>query len=131
MTIIIDTESEAYYQEVLKLIQAVEKGTDPEGGNVKTGLYAMAAQTATYAAVITHRDTATLYRSYEIEEKPGKAAIYIDPAMINPRGERPAVYGPEEFARGGSHNAFGRAYSQANPSYVISGIEVILNGIRT
>jgi hypothetical protein len=34
--------------------------------------------------------------------------IYLDPLAVNPRGQRPAVYGPVEHARGGEHAFYER-----------------------
>lgn len=40
-----------------------------------------------------------------------RGEIFIDQNSINPRGQRPADYGPVEEARGGSHAAYARTFT--------------------
>ena len=37
-----------------------------------------------------------------------RGEIYIDPSSVNPRGQRPSIYGPAEHARGGTHAFYAR-----------------------
>ncbi len=37
-----------------------------------------------------------------------RGEIYIDPRAVNPRGQKPVVYGPYENARGGDHAFYDR-----------------------
>lgn len=134
MSYVIKAADTGYFNQVTTIIRNVEVGTDPAGDNVERGLFDMGDKTKNYASSITHQWTATLYRSYllDIGAAGNKAAaqVFVDPNAMNPFGQRPAVYAPFEFARGGSHDAFGLAFKQANPAFVISGIEVILDGIK-
>lgn len=57
------------------------------------------------AIAVTHIDSGALKAAHRLSldlDIP-QAAIEIDPAATNPDGDRPAEYGPEEHARGGSH----------------------------
>lgn len=47
-----------------------------------------------------------------------RGVIYIDPAAVNPRGQRPSVYGPVEHARGGDHAFYARTVDEAGPQVV-------------
>lgn len=38
--------------------------------------------------------------------------IYIDPGAMNPRGQRPSIYGPFEEARGGEHAFYRRTVEE-------------------
>lgn len=102
----------------------------PASQGIQAGLMAMAQPALAYASAVTHRDTDTLSRSYLIDQGQGSggayASIYIDPSIQNPRGQSPAVYGPMEFARGGDHDAFGRAFQKAE-EFVREGVALILD----
>lgn len=134
MTYLLQVDDSELDQLIDDVIGKVEEGTDPEGDNVRKSLLFMAETTEKYWSQVTHRDTATLYRSYLIEIGDaggrGSANIFIDPHMINPRGQFPAEYGPYEFARGGSHDAIGQAFRYANPRVAVQGIELIIRNIE-
>ncbi len=49
-----------------------------------------------------------LRAAHRMEVKGLRGRIYIDPRAVNPRGQRPAVYGPYENARGGEHAFYDR-----------------------
>lgn len=44
--------------------------------------------------------------------------IYIDPSAVNPRGQKPSVYGPYEEARGGEHAFYRRTLDESGDKYV-------------
>lgn len=93
-------------REMLRLIASVRPG-GALGRAIK--LAAMAAHR--YATSITHvwiYKGGALRASHRIALRETRAEITIDPASINPRGQRPAVYGPHEHRRGGSHAFYER-----------------------
>jgi len=47
-----------------------------------------------------------------------RGRVYIDKRAVNPRGQRPSVYGPYEEARGGTHAFYSRAVEEAGPALV-------------
>ena len=66
-----------------------------------------------YAVAITHVDTGALRASHRVEVSGLRGRIYIDPGAVNPRSaQRPAVYGPYEHARGGSHAFYQRVVEE-------------------
>ena len=44
-----------------------------------------------------------------------RGRIYIDPTAVNPRGQKPAEYGPYEHARGGIHAFYDRTVEEEGP----------------
>lgn len=102
----------------------------PMSSAVRSGLGKMSGEASRFAGRITHIDTATLYRSYGVRLGQGTsgayAQVYILPGVTNPRGQKPVVYGPFEFGRGGSHDAFGRTVDAAG-EMVEKGVDQILN----
>lgn len=80
------------------------------GGAISRAVYSVLVEAHRYAVLITHVDTGALRASHRISFDAGRARgeIYIDPTAVNPRGQRPAEYGPEEHARGGSHAFYRR-----------------------
>lgn len=123
-------------KEVLAAIKRMDDtlATSPQGAAVESGLRFMSVQTERHASVVTHQDTRTLYRSYQIYQDSGPAgafaSIYIDPTAVNPHGYEPSIYGPIEFARGGSHDAFGQAFDFANVQVADDGIRLIFEKLR-
>ena len=100
------------------------------GPAVREGMIFMAYHAERHASQITHRDTWTLYRSYvtdfvQIGDK-AQSVVYVDPTIINPNNERPAIYALVEFGRGGDHDAFGLTV-QAADTYVFSGIGLMMD----
>lgn len=68
----------------------------------------------------THVDTGALRAShrmrYEFTAAGPRGVIYIDPNAENPRsGEKAAVYGPIEHARGGEHAFYARVRDEDGP----------------
>lgn len=66
----------------------------------------------------THVDTGALRASHRMTVTGVRGRVFIDPGSVNPRTrERPADYGKEEIARGGSHNFYGIARQRAEVRY--------------
>jgi len=65
-----------------------------------------------YAVAITHVDTGALRASHRtaFQEKRNAALgrMFIAADSVNPRGQRPSVYGPVEHDRGGGHAFYAR-----------------------
>lgn len=55
------------------------------------------------AVNVTHVDTGALRASHRMTVTGVRGRVFIDPGAVNPRGQRPAVYGPFEHARRGDH----------------------------
>lgn len=67
-----------------------------------------------YAVTITHVDTGALRAAHRMSVSGSRGEIYIDPTATNPRtGERTAIYGPDEHARGGAHSFYERTEREA------------------
>lgn len=70
-----------------------------------------------YAVSITHvwpvkgGGLRASHRMY-LAENELEGRIFIDPSAINPRGQRPSIYGPFEEARGGSHAFYHRTVEE-------------------
>ena len=87
-----------------------------------------------YAVQITHVDTGALKASHRLELKQGaqvEGRIYIDPNSINPKGKRPAEYGPVEHARGGSHAFYERTRREVADQLVRRAIAWIMSRFRS
>lgn len=84
-----------------------------------------------YAVGITHVDTGALRASHRmrLERRRRRGMIYIDPDAINPRGQRPAVYGPVEEKRGGSHAFYRRTVDEAAGRVVTSALRRFRRGL--
>jgi len=79
-----------------------------------------------YAIGITHvwwDRGGGLRASHRMELTGMRGRIYLDPNAVNPRGQRPAVYGPYEEARGGTHAFYQRTVSEAWPDSVKAELE--------
>jgi|DewCreStandDraft_4_1066084.scaffolds.fasta_scaffold97844_3 hypothetical protein len=64
-----------------------------------------------YAVSITHvwrYKGGGLRASHRMKVSGLRGEIYIDPTAVNPRGQKPSVYGPAEHARGGTHAFYAR-----------------------
>ena len=85
-----------------------------------------------YALAITHVDTGALRASHRMSIESGGlwGRVYIDPMTRNPRtGQRTAVYGPYEHARGGSHAFYERVVTERGEQIVRNAGEIILRGL--
>ena len=82
-----------------------------------------------HALIVTHVDTGALRGSHRMLIDGGRAEIYIDPGSVNPKGGRPAVYGPIEHERGGEHAFYDRAMYEAGPGLISRAVGMILGGI--
>lgn len=72
-----------------------------------------------YAVAITHvwkYKGGGLRASHRMAVEGASAKIYIDPTTINPRGQRPSIYGPYEHARGGTHAFYNRTVAEEGPA---------------
>jgi len=86
------------------------------GSGVRTVMVALHR----YAVTITHVwrvKGGGLRASHRMQYDDGRlrGRIYIDDSSVNPRGGRPAAYGPIEEARGGSHQFYGRTVREEAP----------------
>lgn len=61
-----------------------------------------------------------------IDEARRRAIISIDERAINPRGQRPAIYGPVEHARGGSHAFYARTEQEYGREIAHTGARLYL-----
>lgn len=93
----------------LEMIAAVK----PNGALGRAVLYAAQAA-ARFATSITHVDTGALRASHRTQQLGnGRYEVYLDPSGTNPRtGQRTAVYGPAEEARGGEHAFYQRTVDE-------------------
>lgn len=68
------------------------------------------SQAHRYAVAFTHVDSGALRAAHRIEIHPSglHGSIYIDPSAINPKGQKPSMYGIYEHARGGAHAFYQR-----------------------
>jgi hypothetical protein len=84
-----------------------------------------------YKTTIIHVDTGALRASQRIEQVGLKARSWIDEDAINPRtGDRPAVYGALEEARGGSHAFGARTVDEAAPQIVNTALNYLVRSMR-
>lgn len=86
-----------------------------------------------YATSITHVDTGTLRSSermiVNLSQQP-RGVVFVDPSAVNPRtGERPADYGKQEEARGGSHAFFSRTVAEAGPRLLQQADQMMLGAL--
>lgn len=78
----------------------------------------------------THVDTGSYRASQRMEITGLRGRLYVDPTARNPRsGQRPAVYGEYEEARGGSHAAYKRTYEEAGPRLVREAMAIMERGL--
>jgi hypothetical protein len=77
----------------------------------------MAGETHDFLFKKTHKWTNTLFDSYLVNKREGRARgiydpgglvreIIVDPSVVNPEGDRPAEYAGREYDRGGTHDTF-------------------------
>jgi len=81
-----------------------------------------------YVLQIIHVDTGALRASQRMRLSGLRGTIYIDPAAVNPRGHRPADYGPIEHARGGSHAFYARTDAERGEEIVGGMIRIWARG---
>lgn len=58
-----------------------------------------------------------------------RGQVFIDPHSVNPRGQKPSVYGPHEHARGGSHAFYERTERERGPRIAARALETIRSGL--
>lgn len=69
-----------------------------------------------FAVSVTHVITGSLRASHRMAVSGVQGRVYLDTRAKNPRtGQRTAVYGPIEEARGGEHAFYGRTAREAGP----------------
>jgi len=56
-----------------------------------------------------------LRASHRAEVKGLRGRVYIDPGAVNPRGQKPSIYGYYENRRGGSHAFYDRTVEEFIP----------------
>jgi hypothetical protein len=102
-------------QAMLKAIMAVR----PDGGLGRAVYYLAYIEAHRFLVSITHVDTGSYRASqYITQEGDARYRLHIAQDTVNPRtGERPAVYGLFEEARGGEHAAYARTYQQG-PAFI-------------
>lgn len=86
-----------------------------------------------YAVSITHvwkYKGGGLKTSHRMEVNDFRGRIYIDPGVINPRGQRPVEYGPHEHARGGSHAFYARTMAEVGPAAGAAAVEFLLREVE-
>ena len=106
-----------------KRIAAMKSG-GAAGYALRYGLLALQR----YAMIVTHVASGTLKASHRVEiDMPSLyGRIYIDPSAKNPwTGERAAIYGPYEHARGGSHAFYARTIQEHGPTVVADMFDLI------
>ncbi|MDR3572862.1 MAG: hypothetical protein P4L50_03290 [Anaerolineaceae bacterium] len=82
-----------------------------------TGAFGRAIQYATieaerYAMSITHVLSGALRASHRMNVQALHGQIYIDPAAVNPHGQKPSDYGVYEHNRGGTHAFYERTVDE-------------------
>lgn len=82
-----------------------------------------------YAVRVTHKDTTALSRSHILRVRGLHGEIYINPAARNPKGKRPAVYGPYEHARGGAHAFYDRTVREHGDVAVDAELRILVEGM--
>jgi len=87
---------------------AALRPSGPYGEAVRDGT----AELQRYAIAVTHVDTGALKGSHVMEVKGLWGRIFIAPGGVNPKGQRPAHYGPFEHARGGDHAFYERTVAE-------------------
>jgi len=83
-----------------------------------------------YAVTITHVVSGALRASHRMDVTSLRGTIYIDPAAVNPKGGRPADYGPIEEARGGEHAFYHRTATEAGPEAVATHSKIFLGTLK-
>lgn len=83
------------------------------------------------AVALTHVESGALRASHMAEYYGTRGRIYINPATVNPRGQRPVEYGVYEHARGGSHAFYTRAVNEYGPNLMKRARHMIGVAVRT
>lgn len=88
-----------------------------------------------YAVTITHVwkvKGGALRASHrmKIDQQGRYSQIYIDPGSVNPRGQRPGIYGHYEHARGGSHAFYQRAVDERSPALLSNSLARLVRAMK-
>jgi hypothetical protein len=116
-------------QEAMKKNQQDIAALKPRPGFAEATRQAM-IQLHRHAVAITHvwvEKGGGLRASHRMELVDGglTGIISIDPSAVNPRGQRPSVYGVYEHARGGAHAFYDRAIEEAGDSVANRAIAMV------
>lgn len=85
------------------------------GGAMQRALAVAALESHRHAVVVTHKVSGSLALAHIINIENTRATISISPTVTNPRGARPAKYGPIEHRRGGDHSFYDRVIRDGWP----------------
>lgn len=100
-------------------------------GSLGSAAQMVGAELLRGSITLTHVETGALKSSHRmmmfLEATRARSEVFIDQAVVNPRGERPAEYGPHEHDRGGSH-AFYELAAQVYGEAALSRAEAFLQG---
>jgi hypothetical protein len=86
-----------------------------------------------YAVSITHvwrYKGGGLRASHRMRVYGLRGEISIDPSAVNPRGQRPSIYGPAEHARGGTHAFYARTEREYGQQAARAGAYALASEIR-
>jgi len=113
----------------VRMIAAVQP-TGALGRAVRHGL----ARAHRYAVTITHVDTGALRASHRMafaeRRHSALGRMFIAPSAVNPHGEKPVEYGPEEHARGGGHAFYQRTLDEQGRDLAREMGEIVIRGAR-
>jgi len=86
-----------------------------------------------YAVSITHVDTGALRASHRTKFQEGRSwargRMFIAADSVNPRGQRPSVYGPIEHDRGGSHAFYERTQGERGSHILRAMADIVVRGL--
>lgn len=104
----------------------------PSGELGRAVIYVL-AKLHRYAVSITHVISGALRASHRTQYQEARdnalGLIYIDEGAVRPGGGRPAIYGPIEEARGGSHAFYQRTVNEAGPGAVGEALARLIRGM--
>ena len=86
-----------------------------------------------YTVEITHVDTGALRASHRVRFEEGRrwarGRMFVDAQSVNPRGQRPSVYGPIEHDRGGDHAFYERTQRERGGRILRGMADVVRRGL--
>lgn len=83
-----------------------------------------------YAIAATHVDTGALKSSHMMEVHGLRGRIFLSPGAVNPKGQRPAVYGVYEHERGGSHAFYERTVDDHGPHVMQRAVRMVAEAVE-
>ena len=78
-----------------------------------------------YAISITHVLTGGLRAAHTVGLFNYRGVLFIEPSAVNPFGQRPAIYGEWEHARGGAHAFYERTVREAGAPIMRTGLSIL------